>query len=271
MSYLPLPIVVFFLLTVLVGLFALGRAVRGSAVFLAVVIGWMAVQSGIALRGFYLVTTAVPPHLALAVVPPLIGIAVLFATGAGRRFVDGMELKWTILLHTVRVLVEMNLYWLFLYKQVPVLMTFEGGNLDILSGLSAPAIWWAWRTGRVGRRGLLIWNGLALLGVLNAMGRAMLFFSRRGGCSTLRSISRRWRCCTFRLCCCLGFLCRRWCSATWRSFGRRRWGMWLGVGRAGLLDALQRQRRNTGISPLRFASVEMTSVWARFREASIVL
>ena len=40
---------------------------------------------------------------------------------------------------------------LFLYKQVPALMTFEAGNLDILAGISAPIIWWLYTTRRVGR------------------------------------------------------------------------------------------------------------------------
>ncbi len=110
----------------------------------------------------------------LAIAPPLILIAALFLTVRGRRFTDQMSLKWSVLIHSVRVLVEINLYVLFLYKQVPALMTFEAGNLDILAGLSAPVIWWAYSKGRVGRRGLLIWNTLALLSVLNAFGRAML-------------------------------------------------------------------------------------------------
>lgn len=53
-------------------------------------------------------------------------------------------------------------------------MTFEAGNLDVLAGVSAPLIWWAYSKGNLGRRGLLIWNTLALVSVLNAFGRAML-------------------------------------------------------------------------------------------------
>ena len=34
-----------------------------------------------------------------------------------------MDLKWSVLFHTIRIFVELNLYWLFLYKQVPALMT----------------------------------------------------------------------------------------------------------------------------------------------------
>lgn len=132
MSHLPLPIIVFFLLTALLILFAFGKAVRGSKAAIVGSIVWMCVQSAIALSGFYLVTNTLPPHFFVAAAPPLLFIVGLFSTAAGRRFLDGMDLKWCVLLHSIRIFVELNLYWLFLYKQVPALMTFEAGNLDIL-------------------------------------------------------------------------------------------------------------------------------------------
>ena len=174
MTHLPLPIVVFFLLTTLLALLLFGKAVRGSKTVLIGSLLWMCVQSAVALSGFYLVTNTVRPRFFLVVAPPLLFIGGLFLTSAGRRFLDGMDLKWSVLLHTIRILVELNLYWLFLYKQVPALMTFEAGNIDILVGISAPIIWWAYSGGHIGRRGLLIWNSICLLSVLNAFGRAML-------------------------------------------------------------------------------------------------
>src|SRR5277367_3830529 len=174
MSHLPLPIIVFFLLTVLVALWLFGKAVRGSKAAIAGSIVWMCIQSAVALSGFYLVTNTLPPHFLVAVAPPLLFIVGLFLIAAGRRFFDGMDLKWCVLFHSIRIFVEINLYWLFLYKQVPALMTFEAGNLDILVGISAPIIWWAYSTGHIGRRGLLLWNSICLLSVLNAFGRAML-------------------------------------------------------------------------------------------------
>jgi hypothetical protein len=173
-SRLPFPVIALFLATVGLALWTFGKAVRGSRTAMLVLIAWVFLQSAIALSGFYLFTKTVPPHLILAVAPPLIFIAVLFVTAAGRRFLDGMELKWCVLFHTIRIFVELNLYWLFLYKQVPAQMTFEAGNLDILAGITAPVIWWAFSNGYVRRRGLLIWNCFAILGVLNAFSRALL-------------------------------------------------------------------------------------------------
>jgi len=174
MTHQPLPIIIFFLLTTLLALWLFAKAVRGSKAAIVVSLLWMCVQSAVALSGFYLVTNALPPHFFLVVAPPILVIAGLFLIPAGRRFLDRTDLKWCILLHTIRIFVEINLYWLFLYKQVPALMTFEAGNLDILVGISAPIIWWAYSTGHIGRRGLLLWNSICLLSVLNAFGRAML-------------------------------------------------------------------------------------------------
>ena len=174
MNYLPLPIIVFFLGVTALALFLFGKAVRGSRPAILISLVWMVLQSAIALSGFYLITNTIPPHFILAIAPPVILIAGLFVTEAGRRFVDRMNLKWCILVHIIRIFVEATLYWLFLYKQVPALMTFEAGNLDILAGLTVPFVWWAFNTGRIGRRGLFIWNTLCLLSVLNALARAML-------------------------------------------------------------------------------------------------
>ncbi|MBB5060130.1 4-amino-4-deoxy-L-arabinose transferase-like glycosyltransferase [Granulicella aggregans] len=174
MNYLPLPIIVFFLGVTALALFLFGRAVRGSKSAILFSLVWMVLQSAIALSGFYLITNTIPPHFILAIAPPVILIAGLFLTEAGRRFVDRMDLKWCILVHAIRIFVEATLYWLLLYKQVPALMTFEAGNVDILAGLTVPFVWWAFSNRRIGRRGLFIWNALCLLSVLNALARAML-------------------------------------------------------------------------------------------------
>src|ERR1700722_12271668 len=61
---------------------------------------------------------------------------------AGSRFLQRLELKSLSLVHIVAIPVEIVLYWLFIYKAIPKLMTFEGRNFDILSGLSVPFFWY---------------------------------------------------------------------------------------------------------------------------------
>jgi hypothetical protein len=85
---------------------------------------------------------------------------------AGARFLDRLVLKNLTVVHIVAIPVEIVLYWLFLYKAVPKLMTFEGRNFDILSGLSAPFFWYfGFIKQKLSRTVMIIWN-LACLGLL---------------------------------------------------------------------------------------------------------
>jgi len=174
MAHTPLLLSLFFLLTTLVALFFIAKATNNSRVVLFVCIGWLVLQSVVALSGFYAISTGFPPRFLLAIVPPVLAIIISLFTGGGRRFLNSIDLKWATLLHSVRMLVEINLYFLFIDKQASVLVTIEGGNVDFFAGLTAPIIWWAYSKGHVGRRGLLLWNFICLASVSNAVVRAML-------------------------------------------------------------------------------------------------
>ncbi|MDO7886140.1 hypothetical protein [Hymenobacter cheonanensis] len=155
-----------------VGLFYLAAHRSGRA--LAVVLAWLLVQSALSLSGFYTVTTAMPPRLAFALGPPLLLLLSRLATARGRAFLASLRLAMLTLLHVVRLPVELGLYGLFLHGAVPRIMTFEGGNWDILMGLSAPLLYWLVRRQRVGRWGLVGWNVLGLGLLSNIVAVAVL-------------------------------------------------------------------------------------------------
>ena len=99
----------------------------------------------------------------------------LFTTAAGRRFVDALDLRALTWMHIVRVPVELVLFWLFQAGLVPQLMTFEGANFDIVSGLTAPiAALLFFRHGRPQRALLVAWNVICLLLVINIVTRGIL-------------------------------------------------------------------------------------------------
>jgi hypothetical protein len=60
----------------------------------------------------------------------------------GRLFIDSLNIKLLTLIHSIRILVEIVLWWLFTFKTIPVQMTFEGGNFDIISDINAPFIYY---------------------------------------------------------------------------------------------------------------------------------
>ena len=174
MNNLPSSISVLFGLTTFLTVWFFYVASHKSKTSLIILLAWLALQTIVGLSGFYTVTGSNPPRFMLLILPPFLFIFCLFILSKGKYFVDGLDLKTLTLLHSVRVPVEIVLYLLCLNKTVPELMTFEGRNFDILSGLTAPAIYYfGFIKKRIGRKIILAWNficlGLLINIVLNAV------------------------------------------------------------------------------------------------------
>jgi hypothetical protein len=96
-------------------------------------------------------------------------------TARGKNYIDSFDLSTLTILHTIRIPVEIVLFWLFLNKAVPELMTFEGRNFDILSGLTAPLIfYYGFVKKNMGKKPILIWNFLCLGLLINIIVIALL-------------------------------------------------------------------------------------------------
>jgi len=175
METLPIYIPLGFIATVILTLVLLFRASAYNRTFVLLITGWLVLQAALTLIGFYQVFTAKPPRFGLLVLPPVVAITVLFLTSRGRKFLDSFNSKTLTLLHMVRIPVELVLFGLFIHHALPRLMTFEGGNLDILSGLTAVLIWFfGYVKQKLSRGWLLAWNFAALALLFNIVVRAVL-------------------------------------------------------------------------------------------------
>jgi hypothetical protein len=175
MEKIPFYIPAVFVATTAITLFLLFRASGNRKQVLTVSLLWLAVQAALGLSDFYLLTGTTPPRFAVAVIPPLMLIVFGFATKRGRAFINRFNTKWLTLLHAVRFPVEMVLLWLFLQKYVPELMTFEGRNFDILSGITAPLVFYfGYVRKKLSRNVLLGWNFLCLVLLFNIVINAIL-------------------------------------------------------------------------------------------------
>jgi hypothetical protein len=175
MANLPLYIPLVFIATTFLTIYFLYKAAYNSKIILGFSLLWLGLQGAIGLTGFYTITDTLPPRFALLIVPPFILIALCFATKRGKRLLDSMNTKWLTLLHVVRVPVEVVLLWLFMEKYVPQLMTFEGRNFDILSGLTAPLIFYlGYARKKLSAKVLRTWNFVCLLLLLNIVINAVL-------------------------------------------------------------------------------------------------
>ncbi len=174
MENLPIYISIVFALTTLLTVGIFYSAASNSKTTLLILLVWLGLQTFIGLSGFYTVTDTIPPRFLLLILPPLLLIIILFTTLKGRQYIDSLDIKTLTLLHTVRIPVELVLFWLSVNKAVPELMTFEGRNLDILSGLTAPFIFYfGFIKKSLNKKVILFWNfictGLLLNIVINAI------------------------------------------------------------------------------------------------------
>lgn len=175
MEQIPNYLNIFFGLTTLFTIGIFYWAANQSKFTLIILLSWMILQFIIGTTGFYTITEGIPPRFLLLVLPPFIFIGVLFSTTNGRLFIDGLNLRILTMLHIVRIPVEPVLYGLYVYKAVPELMTFEGRNYDIVSGLTVPIIYYlGFVKKQFNTRLLLIWNFICLGLLFNIVVHAVL-------------------------------------------------------------------------------------------------
>ncbi len=171
----PSYIHLFFILTTAVALVLFYNATKKSLAIVGCILVWLTIQTIIGMSGFYSVNDSMPPRFFLLIMPPFILIIALFATKWGRKQIDGWDQQALTYVHTVRVPVEITLLLLFLHQQIPQLMTFEGRNFDILSGLSAPIIaYFGYARKKLNKRVLLTWNIVCLCLLANIVVNAIL-------------------------------------------------------------------------------------------------
>src|SRR5215213_9963144 len=138
---------------------------------------WIIFTGVLALNGFYLNNEAFPPRVIAAGVAPALLLIIAYFIFFRKNFIEKLPLKTLTLLSVVRIPVELVLMWLLHNQMVPQAMTFEGRNFDILSGLTAPVVYFlAFRGGHVNRPLLIVWNIFALCLLLNVVITAILAF-----------------------------------------------------------------------------------------------
>ena len=175
MNQLPLFIPIVFVFSIGLAMFIFFKALGRFSRFFYILTGWLLIQGILGLSGFYQAHGGSMPRFLLLILPPLIFIGFVNTTSGGRNLAGQPDLKWLTLLHTLRVPVEGVLFWLFIHRAVPQIMTFEGRNPDILAGLSAPFIYYfGFIKNRLSLSIILAWNLISLGLLLNIVLIAVL-------------------------------------------------------------------------------------------------
>ena len=175
MSNIPIIISMLFVVTAFLTVWMFYKASGNSKPLLMGILAWMLFQATISLTGFYQILNSMPPRFLLLIGPGIIISILLFVTKWGKEFIDKLDLKTLTIMHSIRIPVEITLYFVYLTGLIPVLMTFEGNNFDIISGITAPLIFYfGFIIKKLNRTALLIWNILCSGLLLNVVVIALL-------------------------------------------------------------------------------------------------
>ena len=107
---------------------------RRTAVLLIV---WIVLLGILSANGFFSSFSKFPPRLGFALLLPLPLVMIFSRSQAGKQLLQQIKPQWLIYLQSFRILVEIALWLLVRNGSLPVQMSFEGRNFDILSGLLA--------------------------------------------------------------------------------------------------------------------------------------
>ena len=166
---------ILFLVTAVAAVLIFFKATHYSKSAIIIISIWILLQTILGLKGFYTNWDTMPPRFPLMIIPPVLFIVILMWLKKGRAFIDSLSLETLTILHAIRIPVEICLYYLFLATLIPRSMTFEGSNFDVLSGVTAPFVYYfAFVAKKMQWKLLLAWNIICLALLLNVVITAIL-------------------------------------------------------------------------------------------------
>lgn len=117
-------------------------AKRRFYVFLTflLILTWLIITSVIALRGTLLDFQTTPPKMMVILIPSVLSVIYLSISERVNNILNTVPASWLIYVQSFRILLEAILWLLYKNGTIPVQMTFQGLNYDLLVGFSSPII-----------------------------------------------------------------------------------------------------------------------------------
>lgn len=149
---------------------------RARIISITVFIVWLLYAGVLGYQG--IIAFKSPPGPVFVLLPVIVFTFTFLVRHPGvKKFALETPVALLVGLQVFRVFVEIALHELFLHRLIPRMLTFEGANFDILTGLSAPLVAWLYATRRISATAVRVWNwaGIALLA--NVVLRFLLTFT----------------------------------------------------------------------------------------------
>jgi hypothetical protein len=134
---------------------------------------WLVLTGVLAIGGYFRDFSTAPPRIALAIVPAFLAMLAIAFHPRAMRVALAAPHHWILYTQSFRILMEAILYLLYRNQAMPRVMTFEGRNFDLLTGLSALALAILWQRGWLRSKPVLrVWNwaGIAILALTFSQG-----------------------------------------------------------------------------------------------------
>jgi hypothetical protein len=145
---------------------------RQNKIFKNVIIGltlWMVMLSILSITGFFSDFSGFPPRFIIIVLVPMITLVwSLLISKTTKQLLTLIPPQTIINLQVFRVFVEILLWMLFIQNLLPIQMTFEGRNFDIIAGITAPLVaYLAYSKNLLSKNMVIAWNFICLGLLLN--------------------------------------------------------------------------------------------------------
>lgn len=141
----------------------------------AIALGWVILIGVLAGNGFFRDVSRLPPRHVLATLAWVPVVLALTYTATFRRLALATPPQWLIYFQSFRIVVELLLFLAFLRGVMPVQMTFEGLNFDVVSGVLALAAGYGVaRRARGWRTYATVYNIIGLFFLVNVLTIALL-------------------------------------------------------------------------------------------------
>src|SRR5258705_1867741 len=98
---------------------------------------WTGLLTFLSYKGFFANFSKFPPRPALLMLIPLPIIILIAFSKTGTQLLQLVPSHWLVFMQSFRVIVELLLLFAFMAGKLPVQMTFEGRNFDVVTGAFA--------------------------------------------------------------------------------------------------------------------------------------
>jgi hypothetical protein len=138
-------------------------------------LAWILLLLLLSYNGFFADFSQFPPRPAIILLLPLPLILFYAFSKSGSRFLQNIPAHWLIYMQSFRIAVELLLAIGFINGMLPVQMTFEGMNFDIVSGILAlPVGYLVAKKKAISRKMAFGYNVIGLLLLINILVIAVL-------------------------------------------------------------------------------------------------